>query len=55
MISLSPSQAKVQYGGLIIMSCGLYSLPAMLLAWVLSSTGSYYKRASAVALLIVGT
>ncbi|PWN45571.1 MFS general substrate transporter [Ceraceosorus guamensis] len=54
-MAYASTNAKVQYGGLIVMSMGLYTLPSSLITWVLSSTGGYYKRATAIALLIVGT
>ncbi|WFD42255.1 hypothetical protein MPSI1_000896 [Malassezia psittaci] len=44
-----------RYGGIIILTCGAYSLPPALFTWIANNSDGHYKRATALALLIVFT
>ncbi|EPQ32440.1 uncharacterized protein PFL1_00636 [Pseudozyma flocculosa PF-1] len=46
---------KIRYGGLIILTCGTYSIPPIGISWMLNNTASHYKRATSIALYIVFT
>ncbi|PWN49746.1 MFS general substrate transporter [Violaceomyces palustris] len=50
--SMTPS---VRYGGIIILSSGIYSIPPVGISWMLNNTASHYKRACSIALYIVFT
>lgn len=52
---VSTERTWVRYGGLIVITCGLYSLPAALLSWLASLNASHTKRAVGIALFIVFT
>ncbi|WFD25417.1 hypothetical protein MNAN1_000379 [Malassezia nana] len=44
-----------RYGGLIMLTCGAYSLPPVLFAWLANNSAGHYKRATGLALMIVFT
>ncbi|SPO22219.1 related to TNA1 - high affinity nicotinic acid plasma membrane permease [Ustilago trichophora] len=44
-----------RYGGIILLSCGTYSIPPLGISWMLNNTAGLYKRATAIALYIVFT
>lgn len=44
-----------RYGGIILLSCGTYSIPPIGISWMLNNTAGHYKRATAIALYIVCT
>ncbi|WFD18164.1 hypothetical protein MCAP1_000372 [Malassezia caprae] len=44
-----------RYGGLIILTCGAYSLMPALFAWIANNSAGHYKRATGLALMIVLT
>lgn len=45
--------ASQRYGGIILLSCGTYSIPPLGISWMLNNTAGLYKRATAIALYIV--
>ncbi|KAI3482796.1 hypothetical protein L1887_54474 [Cichorium endivia] len=47
--------ASQRYGGIILLSCGTYSIPPLGISWMLNNTAGLYKRATAIALYIVFT
>lgn len=47
--------ASQRYGGIILLSCGTYSIPPLGISWMLNNTSGHYKRATAIALYIVCT
>ena len=47
--------SMTRYGGLIMLTCGAYSLPPVLFAWLANNSAGHYKRATGLALMIVFT
>ncbi|TKY87425.1 hypothetical protein EX895_004103 [Sporisorium graminicola] len=47
--------ASQRYGGIILLSCGTYSVPPLGISWMLNNTAGLYKRATSIALYIVFT
>lgn len=47
--------ASQRYGGIILLSCGTYSVPPLGISWMLNNTAGVYKRATSIALYIVFT
>lgn len=54
-LAYGPKVASQRYGGIILLSCGTYSIPPLGISWMLNNTAGLYKRATAIALYIVFT
>ncbi|PKI85459.1 hypothetical protein MVES1_000357 [Malassezia vespertilionis] len=49
------TEGMERYGGLIILSAGVFSLPPVLFAWLANNSSGHYKRATGLGLLMVFT
>ncbi|KAN0066161.1 hypothetical protein ACQY0O_000255 [Thecaphora frezii] len=54
-VCYTATDPKVRYGGIVLLTCGCYSVPPIGISWMLNNTASHYKRAASIALYIVFT
>lgn len=54
-LAYASTVASQRYGGIILLSCGTYSIPPLGISWMLNNTSGLYKRATSIALYIVFT
>ncbi|SJX62121.1 related to TNA1-high affinity nicotinic acid plasma membrane permease [Sporisorium reilianum f. sp. reilianum] len=54
-LAYASTVASQRYGGIILLSCGTYSIPPLGISWMLNNTAGHYKRATSIALYIVFT
>lgn len=52
-VVLGCERSMVRYGGIIMLTCGGYAGPPCLFAWAANNSAGHYKRATALALIII--
>ena len=54
-VAYAAENPTTRYGGIILLSCGVYALAPVGISWMLNNTASHYKRATAIGFYIVFT